>query len=540
MEPGAPAGGGLRRAGHGPGELLGEAVGVLGQAEELGGGERGGDGDLAHGGAGTAQLPGEGVQVPVPGGEGAGLLGGEPVGRTLRSQSFRRALLRVTGRRDVRCCLRGRCPFPFLFPYGLRGRVRNGFPGAFGGKRVPVPALVGRWLVERRLVVPGFVRRYVVGAGGVRRRLLVPLDGQALQMGQDRVAGGPAAGQGVGVEGERPSQIGVAFREGRVLLVLGGLVRPRLDLAVTGGAVLVQRLQEGRRAARPLLGRAPPVAGAEEERAGAGEGDVPQAQFLRVLVLLHLLLERLDPLGVEAVEGRKRRRVAAQGVREHLGLGGPRVPGLGAGELAGDQSGHGDDVPLQPLGLVSGEDLHGVLAAGQRVVEALLVLCGGPQEAEEGEQRRLAVQRGEPGRCVQEVGQRLAAAGGQRLRGRGQLDLQTGGGQDPVQHVHQGVRERAAQVAQLPGETGEADAGLGGERQPVVGRVPRDEEGVQRVRERYHLGRVRALDGLREPPVRVGVVRLARPVHQEAGAAAEEREVAGADAPARSGEQADQ
>ena len=109
------------------------------------------------------------------------------------------------------------------------------------------------------------------------------------------------------------------------------------------------------------------------------------------------------------------------------------------GKLLGDQSGHRHDVPLQPLGLVRGQDLDRVLAARQGVVQALLVLRGGTQEAEEGQQRGLAVERREAGRYVQEVAEGLAAAGGQRVRGRGEFDLEAGGGQDAVQDVHQGV-----------------------------------------------------------------------------------------------------
>ena len=172
-----------------------------------------------------------------------------------------------------------------------------------------------------------------------------------------------------------------------------------------GRAVVVQRVQEGGGAAGLLLGRAPPVAGAQQQGAGAGEGDVAEAEFLGVLVVLHRLVERLQALGVPGVDVGQRGRVAAQRVRERPWPGRSTTRGPGCWGTAGDQAGDGDDVPLQALGLVGGEHLDGVLAAGQGVVQALLVLRGGAQEAEEGEQGRLAVAR-----------RRSAAATSRKLR----------------------------------------------------------------------------------------------------------------------------
>ena len=80
VEPGAPAGGGLRAARHGAGQVPGEGVGVGGQPEQLGRGERGRHLDLAGGGAGPAELGGERFQVAVPGVQGAAVLGGEAGG----------------------------------------------------------------------------------------------------------------------------------------------------------------------------------------------------------------------------------------------------------------------------------------------------------------------------------------------------------------------------------------------------------------------------------------------------------------------------
>ena len=219
--------------------------------------------------------------------------------------------------------------------------------------------------------------------------------------------GGPGPSRRRRGGGRGPCRRGAAARpgrrprvQGRVLRVLGRLVGPGLDLAVAGRAVVVQGLEEVGRTAGLLLGRAPPVAGAEQQGAGAGEGDVAEAEFLGVLVVLHGLVEGLQALGVPGLDVGQGVGVAAQGVRQDLGLGGPLLAALVAREGAGDQAGDGDDVPLQALGLVRGEHLDGVLAAGQGVVEALLVLGGGAQEAEEGQQGGLAVAGGERGaRC---------------------------------------------------------------------------------------------------------------------------------------------
>lgn len=112
-----------------------------------------------------------------------------------------------------------------------------------------------------------------------------------------------------------------------------------------------------------------------------------------------------------------------------------------------------------------------------------------------------------------------------------------------MQDVHERVGQGSAQLAQFGGEPGEPHARVRREGQPVVvaGAVQRRlQEGVQGVRERYHLGRVDPLDRLGEPPVGVVVALHARVAHQQPGAASQEGEVARADAPARAGEQPDQ
>jgi hypothetical protein len=140
---------------------------------------------------------------------------------------------------------------------------------------------------------------------------------------------------------------------------------------------------------------------------------------------------------------------------------------------------------------VRGEHLHRVLAAGQRAVEPLLVLRRRTEEAEEGEQRGLAVEGRESGGDVEETAQRLAAAGGQGVRRGGELDFEAAHGEHPVQHVHQRIGQRAPQIAYLGGEPGEADACLRGEGETVLVAAARAraavQEGLQCVGERDDL-----------------------------------------------------
>lgn len=102
--------------------------------------------------------------------------------------------------------------------------------------------------------------------GGPWMGVLVGRD--PLQVGEYGLRGRAAAGECRVVERERPRAVGGRLVEGGVLVVLGRLVRPGLDLAVSGRAVVVQGVQEVRGPARLLLGGAPPVAGADQEGAG--------------------------------------------------------------------------------------------------------------------------------------------------------------------------------------------------------------------------------------------------------------------------------
>jgi hypothetical protein len=128
--------------------------------------------------------------------------------------------------------------------------------------------LVGRLVLVRQLLVVRWRRpvRVVVAVGVVRGRgVAVLVEGEFLQVGEDRLGGRAAPGEGRLVQGQGPGLLGARRVQGRILLVLGGLVRPRLDLAVPGLAVLVQGLEEVGGAARFLLRGAPPVARAQEQ-----------------------------------------------------------------------------------------------------------------------------------------------------------------------------------------------------------------------------------------------------------------------------------
>ena len=103
-------------------------------------------------------------------------------------------------------------------------------------------------------------------------------------------------------------------------------------------------------------------------------------------------LEPLAQLGQVAgageLEGRQLTSVAAQRAGQLLAGAGP----VGAARLGGedlvDEAGHGDDVPLQPLRTVHGEDLHPLRGnldlAG---LQPVLLVLGRVEEREERAQR---------------------------------------------------------------------------------------------------------------------------------------------------------
>ena len=101
-------------------------TGSCASTQELAGGEGGRELDVAHGGAGTPELALEGIEIPVPGGDGPCLLGREPAAAAVRRARVRE--LRVRGLR------RG--------PYGSRPSRARG-PGRVPGPRAGPGLLPG-------------------------------------------------------------------------------------------------------------------------------------------------------------------------------------------------------------------------------------------------------------------------------------------------------------------------------------------------------------------------------------------------------------
>ncbi len=271
--------------------------------------------------------------------------------------------------------------------------------GAFAGKAdgpffgIPVVAAVGETVVgaSPESPVPGRrparVRRVLFRRGG-RRSGLRPRGGsvaaEILVVGRGRpfgvvVRGGVAARRGwapscEAIASRWPSTVSAAARRRERASSSSGSGQAwsaearcsagfssssagsslQTSISPYPAAVLVEGLEEVRGSAGTLLGGPPPVTGTEQQGAGAGEGDVAEAQLLGVLVLLHGLVEGLQSPRVPGRDVGQGVGVAAQGVRQHLALGRPLLASLGAGEGAGDQPGDGDDVPLQALGLVGG------------------------------------------------------------------------------------------------------------------------------------------------------------------------------------------
>ncbi len=105
------------------------------------------------------------------------------------------------------------------------------------------------------------------------------------------------------------------------------------------------------RAAGLLLARAPPVAGAQEEGAGRVKVTYPRRSSSVCWCSRMSVLKAARDLASQASIDGSVAASAAQGVREDLRLGGPRLARACAGELAGDEAGDGDDVPPRPLDL---------------------------------------------------------------------------------------------------------------------------------------------------------------------------------------------
>src|SRR5690606_23844324 len=143
--------------------FAGEAVRVGRQALHLGGGERGRQDDVGDAVAGAQQFAGERVEVAVPGGDGAGLLGGEaghPAGVVGRGAG-RGAGLRGCGAGAGRLVRDGGPCGRAGMRAGVAVRVRVREPGMRAGFAVPVRVRVRvpvRVQLPVRVRVPARVR----------------------------------------------------------------------------------------------------------------------------------------------------------------------------------------------------------------------------------------------------------------------------------------------------------------------------------------------------------------------------------------------
>ncbi len=128
-----------------------------------------------------------------------------------------------------------------------------------------------------------------------------------------------------------------------------------------------------------------------------------------------------------------------------------------------DQARNGDDVPLQPLRGVHGEDLHGVRAhLGERGVEPALPVVRGREPGEEPGEAAAPARLGERGRDLDERVEVGARRRGPDAGPRGDLDVEQERPLDLGDEVRQGEPGPRAQVAQdaaEPLEPAPADVG---------------------------------------------------------------------------------
>jgi len=192
------------------------------------------------------------------------------------------------------------------------------------------------------------------------------------------------------------------------------------------------------------------VAAGDEQMAGAGEGDVPQP----TLVALQMLVARGLVLGEQgtgpAAGDRLVLGIAPQRCRQDARRGRPAGPDDRDREDTSREVGHRDDVPLQALGPVGGEQLHGVAPARRGGgVEPPVVLLRRPQEGEERRQRLLPVEVGEAGDDVEERSERRSPRQTRLLGPGGELDVKARQRDDPADQVEQRLVDVTAQRAQL-------------------------------------------------------------------------------------------
>ena len=220
---------------------------------------------------------------------------------------------------------------------------------------------------------------------------------------------------------------------------------------------LVAHDAPGRPTGRTASARAAPAERRDREPVrGAGEGDVAEPELLLGVVRPGRPRGRRRAPPCPAGELRQVARVAAQRGREDRRRGGPqraRPVGREAGLADADEEHRG---PLQALGPVHGQQLDRVGGGGGGDVEAVALVVLGRRGRPAGRQGDVAVDGLELGDGLDEQVEVVAAGGGGRADGRGQLDVDAGGVDDPAHDVEQRLADVGAQHAQLGGQQGEA------------------------------------------------------------------------------------
>ena len=148
------------------------------------------------------------------------------------------------------------------------------------------------------------------------------------------------------------------------------------------------------------------------------------------------------------------------------------------GEDALDERGDGDDVPLESLGRVHGEHLHGVgVGLGVPGVESALLVAGGVEPAEEARERGPVGGRGVARRDVGEGVEVHARGRGRVLGTREHLDVETdrhlGLGDEVDERQRREPTQAPHDVAEVvqPGQGLVADAGAVASGPPGPGQV---------------------------------------------------------------------
>ncbi len=161
------------------------------------------------------------------------------------------------------------------------------------------------------------------------------------------------------------------------------------------------------------------------------------------------------------------------------------------GEDALDEGGDGDDVPLESLGGVDGEHLHGVrVGLGVPGVESALLVAGGVEPAEEAGERGPVGGRGIARGDVGEGVEVHPGRGGRVLGAREHLDVETDRHLGLGDEVDERQRGEAAQAPDDVAEVVQAAQRLVADPGAVAGGPPGPGQVVEGLDERGGVGAV--------------------------------------------------